>query len=167
MELPRLKGVLVSSVASVLTFGVVLGLARAWFPSLFVSRPKDLQVTFASKEVPPFFENVFREHPSTDDYIINDPKLMIRAPGLYPDRLGLGPNDVLGFRNRAVPDVADVITIGDSQTYGLNAVLEENWPSQMRRSLPLPTTVYNMSTGGWGGYSISRSQNTRFDFSRA
>jgi lysophospholipase L1-like esterase len=58
---------------------------------------------------------------------------------------------LLGFRNRAVPNVADIVVIGDSQTYGNNAWLEENWPSHMRnalgRKLPL---VYNMSVGGWG-----------------
>ena len=62
----------------------------------------------------------------------------------------MGPNDVLGFRNAAVPAVADIVTIGDSMTYGNNAVMLKNWPSWMQAHLPRENvSVYNMSTGGW------------------
>jgi hypothetical protein len=61
----------------------------------------------------------------------------------------IGPHDVLGFRNRDVPAVADVVTLGDSQTYGVNVPLEDNWPSAMRRSLG-HASVYNMGVGSWG-----------------
>ena len=59
--------------------------------------------------------------------------------------------NILGFRNRQVPNIADIITIGDSQTYGNNAPLEFNWPSYLARVLSDNTTkLYNMSLGGWG-----------------
>jgi lysophospholipase L1-like esterase len=58
----------------------------------------------------------------------------------------------LGFRNRAVPNSADIVILGDSQTYGNNAVIEQNWPSVMRSDLNSErATVYNMSVGGWAG----------------
>ena len=57
---------------------------------------------------------------------------------------------MLGFRNAAVPVAADIVTIGDSMTYGNNAVMEENWPAWMLAALQREDVkVYNMSTGGW------------------
>jgi len=51
-----------------------------------------------------------------------------------------------------VPNVADVVVIGDSQTYGNNAVLAENWPSQLETLLsPKNANVYAMAAGGWCG----------------
>src|SRR5262249_36577948 len=115
---------------------------------------RDLRVVKEDKTVPPFYENIFARAPEEtgpDHYVILDPVVKHRAPGLYPDRLGIGPNDLLGFRNRSVPNVADVVGIGGSTTYGNNAVLEENWPSQLGRKVKREhTLVYNMGTGGWG-----------------
>ncbi|EHR04606.1 SGNH/GDSL hydrolase family protein [Bradyrhizobium sp. WSM471] len=101
----------------------------------------------------PFYENIFNRpaEPGPDGFVLLDPLAAHRAPQLYPDRLGIGPNDVLGFRNRYVPSYVDVVTLGSSTTYGNNAVLEENWPSQMQQLLrDKQALVYNMATGGWG-----------------
>ncbi|MCR4346775.1 MAG: hypothetical protein NUV55_06195 [Sulfuricaulis sp.] len=63
----------------------------------------------------------------------------------------LGPHDLLGFRNMNIPNVADVVTIGDSQTYGNNVGIAENWPSQLERLLKVKrSVVYSMASGGWG-----------------
>lgn len=51
-----------------------------------------------------------------------------------------------------MPLVADVLTIGDSMTYGTNVLLGSDWPSVLSdRLAPLGAIVYNMSAGGWGG----------------
>jgi lysophospholipase L1-like esterase len=77
-------------------------------------------------------------------------RAQLGAPTLRAEDLALGPHDVLGFRNRAVPNLADVIAIGDSQTYGNNAALEQNWPSLLERLLAARgSKVYSMATGGW------------------
>ena len=112
--------------------------------------PTDLQLVQTSKEVPPFYDNVFRVSDiASKQYLIPDPYLN-RAKPLVNDGGSIGPNDILGFRNRAVPVRPVIITIGDSQTYGNNALLEQNWPSALAGQLGLTDrAVYNMSTGGW------------------
>lgn len=72
------------------------------------------------------------------------------------DDAALGPrikanttgHDALGFRNPAVPEHANVVAIGDSQTYGVNAVRDDSWPYQLGKLLHQP--VYNMALGGYG-----------------
>ena len=56
--------------------------------------------------------------------------------------------DAWGFRNLAVPPRADVVTIGDSHTYGNTATLEDSWPSVVKRSTS--REVYNLALGGYG-----------------
>lgn len=56
--------------------------------------------------------------------------------------------DDWGFKNDEVPDKADIVTIGDSQTFGINATLENNWPGHLQ-SLS-QKKVYNLSVGGYG-----------------
>ena len=69
---------------------------------------------------------------------------------LFPDVGAYGPNDLLGYRNRAIPHSANIVILGDSQTYGNNAVVERNWPGFMLSELkPEGATVYNISVGGW------------------
>ena len=131
------------------TIAISLGLLR-WFAPQLLGIPIDLQMVQVSKEVPPFFDNIFRkEDYSSKQYIIGDPYVK-RAKPLFPDAGTMGPNDLLGFRNRQIPNVADVITIGDSQTYGNNAHLETNWPGHLRQQLSDNRSLYNMSVGGWG-----------------
>jgi len=57
-------------------------------------------------------------------------------------------NDSRGFRNEKALDSAEIVTLGDSQTAGLNARSEEAWPKQLQRMLSTP--VYNMAVGGFG-----------------
>ena len=57
-------------------------------------------------------------------------------------------HDAWGFRNKKVPAKADIVTIGDSQTYGDGAPFENSWPRQLQRISG--QTVYNLSLGGYG-----------------
>src|SRR5881394_3687348 len=42
---------------------------------------------------------------------------------------GSGGHDAWGFRNRSVPESADVVALGDSHTYGNCAKRSEAWPA--------------------------------------
>lgn len=143
-------GLLLASV--LLTIAVGLGIIRWMSPQLFRA-PTDSQVVRLSKELPAFYETVFHNPAEKDtaDFLVNDPITLVRARPLAPGNMLFGPHDVLGFRNRLVPQVAPVVVVGDSQTYGNNAPIEANWPNQMRRHAGLPpTSLYSMATGGWG-----------------
>jgi lysophospholipase L1-like esterase len=73
-----------------------------------------------------------------------------------------GGHDAWGFRNSEVPDSADVVTIGDSQTYGVSAPAHESWPAQLARLTNL--RVYNLALGGYGPlqyYELLRSRARR------
>ncbi len=161
------KEYLLTASVVILTLLLAVGIIR-WLAPGLLGMPADLQLVRVSKEVPPFFENVFRTNDKMGDdgYVLLDPLTRVRAPGLFPDLDGIGPNDVLGFRNRAVPNAADVVVIGDSQTYGNNALLEDNWPSHMRKALrgKLPV-VYNMSVGGWGAVQYLNMLKYAYRFS--
>lgn len=134
---------------TVLTLALALGLIRLFAPQLLGSA-RDLQLVQVSKAIPSFFENVFRpEDYASREFILQDPYVK-RAKPLFPDQFVIGPHDILGFRNRAVPNQADIVTIGDSQTYGNNALLTDNWPNQMRAALEDKVTVYNIAVGAWG-----------------
>ena len=69
-------------------------------------------------------------------------------------RLGLrlAPNaeghDALGFRNETVPDDVDIVAIGDSQTWGVNARRDEAWPQVLEQLTGRAT--YNMGLGYYG-----------------
>ena len=130
---------------------LALGLIR-WFAPGLLGIPVDLQLVRVSEKLPPFFEGVFRANDyKTEEFILKDPYTRVRAKPLYPEVGGMGPHDILGFRNRKVPNVADIVVIGDSQTYGNNASLEQNWPTQMADKLGLDhDQVYAMAVGGWG-----------------
>jgi lysophospholipase L1-like esterase len=135
------------------TFTIVLTLSLiSWLAPGLLGIPIDLQMVQVSKELPPFFEGIFRkEDYDSKDFILKDPYTSIRAKPLYPEIAGAGPHDILGFRNRHISNVADIVVIGDSQTYGNNATLEANWPSQLAKNLTLrPSSVYAMAVGGWG-----------------
>lgn len=137
----------------VVTTAIVLAIVR-WLAPGLLGISIDLQMVQVAKEVPPFFDNVFREEDhQTDEFLINDPLTGIRAKPLFVGQSGIrGPHDLLGFRNNGIPNHADVVVLGDSQTYGNNAVLEQNWPSQMRPFFaPKRAVVYSMAVGGWGG----------------
>jgi hypothetical protein len=75
---------------------------------------------------------------------------MVRDPvfGAVPSPTARGGFDALGFRNRAVPKTADIVAIGDSQTYGNTATMDDSWPYALGRLLD--RHVYNMGLGGYG-----------------
>ena len=138
--------------STIVTLLISLVLLRQYAPHL-LGVPVDLQMVKTAKEVPPFFENIFREEDRLQkSFIIPDP-ILKRAQPLVPDFNGLGPNDLMGFRNRSIPSVADVVVIGDSQTYGNNAYMDNNWPNQFGAHLTRDNprvTRYDMAVGGWG-----------------
>jgi lysophospholipase L1-like esterase len=146
----RREWLLLGATATV-TLVLSLGLIR-WLAPALLGVPSDLQLVQVSREVPPFFAGVFRaEDYASDEWMLQDPRTRVRAKPLLQDMDFFGPHDVLGFRNRGIPNVADVVVIGDSQTYGNNAALEENWPSHLRQSLGTrDPVVYAMAAGGWG-----------------
>jgi lysophospholipase L1-like esterase len=71
-----------------------------------------------------------------------DDILGARLPG------GSGGHDAWGFRNRRVPETADVVALGDSHTYGNRATMEDAWPSVLGRLTG--KSVYNLGMGGYG-----------------
>ena len=77
-----------------------------------------------------------------EDRLIADPVLGFK---LEPFTRG---HDANGFRNDAVPQHADVITLGDSQTWGVNAERQDAWPQQLAKLSG--RSVYNMGLGGFG-----------------
>lgn len=131
---------------------LAIGLIR-WFAPGLLHIPEDLQVVRVGKKIAPFYEAVFRsEDYASKEFMLQDPYTRVRAKPLFPAAdAGVGPHDILGFRNRGIPNVVDILTIGDSQTYGNNVPLEQNWPSQILRHWRTDTpVVYSIATGGWG-----------------
>jgi hypothetical protein len=61
---------------------------------------------------------------------------------------GSAGHDKWGFRNPEVPPKADIVSIGDSQTYGDAANHENAWPVILGQITG--KTVYNLSLGGYG-----------------
>ncbi len=57
-------------------------------------------------------------------------------------------HDRKGFRNPYVPKRADVVAMGDSQTYGYHVQADEAWPRRLEESTGL--TSYSMAYGGYG-----------------
>jgi lysophospholipase L1-like esterase len=75
-------------------------------------------------------------------YLIYDNEL--RALRVKPNSAG---HDSWGYRNKAVPNIVDIVAIGDSQTYGISAKSNDSWPSQLQKITQ--KTVYNLSLGGY------------------
>jgi len=57
-------------------------------------------------------------------------------------------HDSWGFRNKSVPEKADIVALGDSQTYGTSSLAKHSWPSVLGKLTG--GQVYNMSLGGYG-----------------
>lgn len=152
MSAERIKEWILLVGSVVVTVALATGLI-GWFAPRLLGLPTDLQLVSVGKAVPSFYEGVFRrEDYASRDYLLNDPYTRVRAKPLFPETAGMGPNDILGFRNRGIPNVADIVCIGDSQTYGNNVSLEQNWPSRLLVSIEDKRPIlYNASTGGWGG----------------
>ena len=73
---------------------------------------------------------------------VEDSRLVLRLP---PNVEG---HDALGFRNETVPDDVDIVVIGDSQTWGINARRDEAWPQVLEQLTGRAT--YNMGLGYYG-----------------
>jgi lysophospholipase L1-like esterase len=58
-----------------------------------------------------------------------------------------GDTDANGFRNTTIPDKANIVVLGDSQTYGNNAERDEAWPQVLAGFSS--STVYQMAFGGY------------------
>jgi hypothetical protein len=149
----KLSELFIIAFSTIVTVLVATGAIRYFAPQL-LGLSSDIQLVKTSKRVPPFFDGVFRVSDyKSEEYIIPDPYVK-RAKPLFPDLGGMGPNDLLGFRNRSIPNVADIVIIGDSQTYGNNASLETNWPnlfmSNLRAANNKNINHYDMAVGGWG-----------------
>ena len=136
---------------SIVTLLIALGIVR-WLAPQLLGGPVDLQLVGVDEKVPPFFEGVFRRADyASKEFLLKDPYTQLRAKPLFPGSGPMGPHDILGFRNRHIPDAADIVFIGDSQTYGNNVPLEENYPSQVSRMLTDKQAVpYGMAVGAWG-----------------
>jgi hypothetical protein len=75
-------------------------------------------------------------------------------PQIDDDILGHRPrpnyfdHDSRGFRNAAAMEAADIVCLGDSQTYGAGVAREDAWPHQL--ALSSGQSVCSMACGGWG-----------------
>jgi len=66
----------------------------------------------------------------------------------YRIRAGSAGHDSNGFRNENVPESVDIVTIGDSQTYGTLVPHRDAWPAVLQNLTG--KSVYNMALGGYG-----------------
>jgi len=73
---------------------------------------------------------------------VSDAVLEMRVPA------GAHGHDQRGFRNDRVPACAEIVALGDSQTWGMNVARERAWPLQLARLSG--RSVYNMGRGGYG-----------------
>ena len=73
--------------------------------------------------------------------IMDDDILGIR---ITPSSAG---HDSWGYRNQSVPTTADIVAIGDSQTYGVSATSQNSWPALLQTMTQ--KTVYNLSVPGY------------------
>jgi hypothetical protein len=78
----------------------------------------------------------------SDKFLLTDAHLNHRvAPGATG-------HDANGFRNDSVPAAADIVALGDSQTWGVNAERAEAWPQRLGKLSG--RAVYNMAVSGYG-----------------
>ena len=97
-----------ASATVIVTLAAVLGLLR-WLAPGLLGIPVDLQMVQVSKKVPPFYDGVFRhEDYASSEFMIRDPYIK-RGKPLYPEGQWIGPHDILGFRNRYIPNRPEVI----------------------------------------------------------
>jgi len=88
---------------------------------------------------------------------VSDPELGVR---IKPNTPG---HDANGFRNAAAPAQADIVGLGDSQTWGVNVQSADAWPQQLAKLSQ--HSVYNMSVGGYGPVQYWRLTEKAFSFS--
>ena len=157
----ELRDILLFVVTTLATILLALLVIR-WFAPTLLGLPADMVLVKSSREVPPFYENIFNNKAEdSEEFMIKDPVVRVRGRPFIQNLGGIGPNDILGFRNLSVPHEADVITIGDSMTYGNNAYIWQNWPSLLKFYIPDGKVIYSMAAGGWGAlqyvYAFAKS----------
>ncbi|HKQ33250.1 MAG TPA: hypothetical protein VJV40_08595, partial [Thermodesulfobacteriota bacterium] len=87
---------------------------------------------------------------------------------VYDEKLGrrIDPSlediDDNGFRNPSIPERADIVTLGDSHTYGVNVKSENAWPYQLGRMSGM--SVYNLGVGGYGPLQYYYLMDTALSF---
>lgn len=59
-----------------------------------------------------------------------------------------GAHDSWGYRNKSVPESAEIVAIGDSHTYGISATASDSWPNALQNISG--KEVYSLSLGGYG-----------------
>lgn len=74
--------------------------------------------------------------------LLPDPMLGYRGNPLRQD------HDANGYRNRTVAHHADIVTLGDSHTYGVSVERDAAWPAVVSARTGL--RVYDMSLSGYG-----------------
>lgn len=57
-------------------------------------------------------------------------------------------HDENGFKNKNTPFQADIVTLGDSHTYGIYKSIDQSWPAFLGEMTGM--SVYNMGVGGYG-----------------
>jgi lysophospholipase L1-like esterase len=143
---------LLAAAVSLATLAAALAIVRHYAPAL-LGLPIDMRLVQLDERQPAFFEGVIRRADvQSTDLTLNDPITGVRGRPFFPNLVKTGPTDVLGFRNPDVPIAADIIAIGDSQTYGVNAPISATWPQRLEqrlRSRQLAGRVYSMAIGGW------------------
>ena len=126
------RNLLLLVAVTLITLSVALGGIRFLAPEL-LGISTDLQLVQIDTKVPPFFNNIFRtEDYVSDELILSDPVTKHRAKPKFADHEYFGPHDLLGFRNRSIPNHAEVVVIGDSMTYGNNAPIDMNLPGHLK-----------------------------------
>ena len=139
-------------VSVIATLVLATGVIR-WLAPGLLGIARDLQLVQIDDRKPPFYQGVFDNSDTPPgEFLIRDPVTRIRARPLFRRARGggQGPNDILGFRNRSVPNTADIIALGDSMTYGNNALMEQTWPGHLRQTLAREDiSVYSMASSGW------------------
>ena len=91
----------------------------------------------------PNVKNLLSREPEEIPLVISDKRLGKRPNPAYP-----GHSDEKGFRNPYLPEDADIVVLGDSQTYGTGVARDFAWP---RRLADLGDwEVYNFAFGGYG-----------------
>lgn len=139
----------------IVSVGIILVAIRTLAPQWMEGGPDGLPVVQVDGGETPFFDAVFSELDATTHFL-NEPYVGHRRRALVPENGegeldGNAPFDLLGFHNRSIPVVADIITMGNSHTVGPGVPLDWNWPAFLLRNLgDKEPVLYNMGQAGWG-----------------
>jgi len=141
------SAILISTVLTVTVSEILLHVAARMFPQVeaVLCNPQNCD---RSHLEPPKSRSELRELP--------DAELGMRGNPNFPE------HDANGFRNAVIPDRADVVAIGDSQTYGFSVAPDQAWPRVLEKLTSC--RVYSMAVGGYGPlqYAVLAQRALRF-----